>query len=113
MIYLEALSALILVLGLIGLFYYLGQRLNERVNGGASKRQVKVIERTPLGDKRALLLVRVGEQQILLGATGSTISMLSTIPLEETPAEAPVSKKEEQKPEMSKASFRKSLEAIR
>ena len=109
MIYLEALSALVLVIGLIGLFYYLGQKLNERVNGGASKRRVQVLERTPLGDKRALLLVKVGNQQMLLGATSSNISMLSPVPDEEVP----VKKKREENEEVSKVSFRKILEAIR
>lgn len=112
MIYLQAASALALVIGLIGLFYYFGQRLNERLNGGASRRYVKVIERTPLGDKRALLLVRVGQQQMLLGATSNSISMLSVIPEEEV-SNRPVPGGKAEKTEEPKASFRKLLEAIR
>ena len=106
MIYLQAASALALVIGLIGLFYYLSQRLNERVTGGASKRRVQVIERTPLGDKRTLLLVRVGQQQLLLGATSNTISMLSVVACEE-PSEKQASEKTRQKKVDSKVSFRK------
>lgn len=112
MIYLQAASALALVIGLIGLFYYLGQRLNERVTGGASKRNIQVIERTPLGDKRTLLLVRVGQQQLLLGATSSAISMLATVACAE-PSEKPASDITKGKKEDSKISFRRVLEAIR
>ncbi len=112
MIYLHAASALALVIGLIGLFYYVSQRLNQRVTGFASKRRVQVIERTPLGDKRALILVRVGKQQMLLGATSSSISMLSLVFCEETP-EKPISRTVTEKKVDSKVSFRRILEAIR
>jgi len=112
MIYLKALSALSLVIGLIGLFYYLGQRLNDRVTGGVSKRKVQVLERTPLGEKRALLLVRIGQQQLLLGATSNTISMLSEVACDE-PAENLEVEKTPQDTTHSKISFRRVLEAIR
>ena len=112
MIYLKAISALALVLGFIGLFYYLSQRLNERLTGGASKRRVQVIERTPLGDKRTLLLVQVGKQQLLLGATNNTISTLSEVVCEELPEESTSETTPDRKPG-PKVSFRKILEAIR
>ena len=112
MIYLQAVSALAIVIGLIGLLYYLGQRLNERVTGGASRRRVQVIERTPLGDKRSLLLVRVGQQQLLLGATHNSISMLSQVTCEELPEKA-VSETTRRKKPGPKVSFRRILEAIR
>jgi flagellar protein FliO/FliZ len=111
MIYLQAISALALVIGIIGLFYYLGQRINDRVIGGASKRRVQVIERTPLGDKRSLLLVRVGQQQLLLGATSNTISRLSSIEDEDSTEEPVPLEEEKQDPPTS--SFRRILEAIR
>lgn len=112
MIYLKALSALSLVIGLIGLFYYLGQRLNDRVTGGVSKRRVKVLERTPLGEKRALLLVQVGEQQLLLGSTSNTISKLSEVVCEEPVESREVAKTPKAKTH-SKISFRRVLEAMR
>ena len=112
MIYLEAVSALALVIGLIGLFYYLGQRLNERITGGASKRQIQVIERAPLGDKRTLVLIRVGRQQLLLGATNSRISMLSEVACEEH-LEKPSSESAAEENGESKISFRRILEAMR
>jgi len=112
MIYLKALSALSLVIGLIGLFYYLGRRLNDRVTGGILKRRVQVLERTPLGEKRALLLVRIGQQQLLLGATSSTISMLSEVICDE-PSESREVEETPQDKTGSKVSFRRVLEAIR
>jgi len=111
MIYLQAASALAIVIGIIGLFYYLGQRINERVLGSTSKRRVQVIERTPLGEKRSLLLIRVGHQQLLLGATNNTISMLSEI--DEEPLEEPATETKGQNEELPKKSFRRILEAIR
>jgi flagellar biosynthetic protein FliO len=112
MIYLKAISALILVLGLIGLCYYLVQRLNDRVNGGKSKRQIRVLERTPLGDKRSLLLVQVRQKQMLLGATNSTISMLADVPIDKTAPVEVLDRDNTAEPE-AKVSFRKILEAIR
>jgi len=112
MIYLEAASALALVLGLLGLFYYLAQRFNIRRSGGSSQRQIRVVERTSLGDKRSLLIVRVGQEQFLLGATSSTISMLSSIVCDSFSDTADSEEEASEKP-VSKISFRKILEAIR
>jgi len=112
MIYLQTASALALVIGLIGLFYYLARQVNNRVTGGASKRHVQVIERTPLGDKRSLLLVRVGQRHLLLGATSSTITMLSAASCPET-EEKRSPKTEEREKIDSKISFHRILEGIR
>jgi len=112
MIYFQAVSALALVLGLLGLFYYLVQRFNIGNSGGGSKRQIQVIERAPLGDKRSLLIVRVGQEQFLLGATSGTISLLSSIECESSGSAANAEVEPSDNP-VSKISFRKILEAIR
>jgi flagellar biosynthetic protein FliO len=114
MIYLQAASALALVLGLMGLLYCLVQRINNQRAGGAGRTQMQVVERLPLGEKRTLLLVRVGGEQFLLGATASRISMLSSVSaaekLQDSPAEGST---DEEDHRVSRISFRRVLEAIR
>lgn len=44
------------------------------------ERAMHLCETLPLGDRRFLALVRVGEQKFLVGAAGSSISLLAEIP---------------------------------
>ena len=44
------------------------------------ERAMQLCETLSLGDRRFLALVRVGEQKFLVGAAGSSISMLAQIP---------------------------------
>jgi flagellar biosynthetic protein FliO len=114
MIYVQAASALALVLGLMGLFYCVVQRIKNQTIGGTARNQMQVVERLPLGEKRTLLLVRVGDEQFLLGATANRISMLSSVTaaekLQESPSES-ISDQEAKR--VSRISFRRVLEAIR
>ena len=112
MIYLQSITALALVLGLIGLFYCIAQRLVNRTGGGISKRRIKVVERVAVGDKRVLLLVQVGQQQLLLGATSNNISMLSPIDQEELIEELPDAEKSDEEP-ILRPSFRRLMESFR
>ncbi|MBZ6066149.1 flagellar biosynthetic protein FliO [Aeromonas schubertii] len=70
----------------IGLIVVLGallkkSRLSQSLNGG----QMKVVATLPLGVKEKLMVVRVGEQQYLLGVTPAQVSFLSRLetPLDE------------------------------
>lgn len=54
-----------------------------RAKGIRCKRKERVMhlcETLSLGDRRFLALVKVGEQKFLLGAAGSSISLLAQIP---------------------------------
>lgn len=74
----------LLVIGLIVLLGVLLKktRLSQALNGG----QMKVVASLPLGVKEKLMVVRVGEQQFLLGVTPQQVSFLSRLetPLDET-----------------------------
>src|SRR5436305_10389037 len=52
---------------------------------GRPVRQLRVRETLALGDKRQLLIVECGERQLLIGAAGNFLTMLSELPGAETP----------------------------
>lgn len=83
--WLQVLSALALVFGLLGLFYWMAARYGSRpIRGGA--RRIEVLERRPLGDRSQLVLVQVGRETFLLGATSQSVTLLSQVDLEPQPA---------------------------
>jgi flagellar biosynthetic protein FliO len=85
--WLQVLSALALVFGLLGLFYWMAARYGSRpMHGGA--RRIEVLERRPLGDRSQLVLVQVGQDTFLLGATSQSVTLLSQVELEPRPAGA-------------------------
>ena len=81
---LQPAAAVILVLGLLGALLYALRR-----RGMASfsvlparqgtPRQMKVVERVPLGAQHALHLVRVGEKLILVATAPGSCQLLDTI----------------------------------
>lgn len=72
--------ALLVVLGLILLVYYGTTRLVKAVPAfGQSGRQIRVIETRPLGPRKALILVEVGGEYLLLSSTESQITLLKQI----------------------------------
>lgn len=85
--WLQVLSALLLVFGLLALFYWLASRYGGRAVGGGS-RKIQVLERRSLGDKAQLVLVQVGTETLLLGITPQNVSMLSQLSAEAEPAPA-------------------------
>ena len=52
---------------------------------GRPLRQLRVRETLALGDKRQLLIVECGERQLLIGAAGNFLTMLSELPAAENP----------------------------
>ncbi len=86
---LQPLLAAILVLSLLGgLLYFLRRRGMASFNGipgtgtlgrqSASDRQLKVMERVPLGPQHALHLVRVGERTILVATAPGSCQVLDS-----------------------------------
>jgi flagellar biosynthetic protein FliO len=85
--WLQVLSALALVFGLLGLFYWMAARYGSRpMRSGA--RRIEVLERRSLGDRSQLVLVQIGEDTFLLGATSQSVTLLSQVDLEPQPAGA-------------------------
>ena len=50
---------------------------------GRSVRRLRVRETLALGDKRQLLIVECGERQLLIGAAGNFLTMLTELPVAE------------------------------
>lgn len=50
---------------------------------GQSMRRLRVRETLALGDKRQLLIVECGERQLLIGAAGNFLTMLTELPVAE------------------------------
>lgn len=81
----QPVAAVILVLSLLGsLLYVLRKRgiasFSSLPSIGGSARQMKVVERVPLGAQHALHLVRVGERVILVATAPGSCQILETIP---------------------------------
>lgn len=64
---------------ILGAAYYVTRFLAGRGLKQASNKNLKVIESISLGLDKSLLLVKVGEQYLLLGSTQRNITMLSEI----------------------------------
>lgn len=70
--------ALILVLGLIVLCVWLMRRFNGLAF--VNRSPIKVLSSMPVGTRERILLVAVGEQQLLVGVTPSQIQTLHVLP---------------------------------
>ena len=80
---LQIISALALVFGLLGALYWLTNRYSGKF-GSNSNRKIRLVEKLPLGDKRSLILVEIGQQSYLVGSTPQNISMLAPLEKEES-----------------------------
>jgi flagellar biosynthetic protein FliO len=74
----KTLLSLALVLGLGLGVIWTTKRLFPRLGVNAGK-EIKVLETTGLGQRKALHLVKVGSQQLLIGSTPEHISMLTVV----------------------------------
>ena len=107
---LQTISALALVFGLLGALYWLSSRYSGRL-GGVSSRKIKIVEKLPLGDRRSLLLVEIGQQSYLVGSTAHNISMIAPLEAEAEVLDSETS--EEKSPAENGVSFKRVLEMIR
>ena len=81
---LQTFFAILLVFGLIFSLYVLAQRFGPRLAGSGRRRMVRVVEATPLGDKRNLLVIDVQGRRYLLGSTHQSITLLTDVDTQET-----------------------------
>lgn len=78
------LLALLLVLAGCWLFTrWAGTGLSGRLGVSPAQRQMKILERLPVGKDQALLAVQVGERYFLLGSSPSGCSLLCELTEEE------------------------------
>jgi len=67
---------IVIVLGVVAL--YLSKTVLPRMAHPAG-REIRVVETTYLGPRKALHLVEVGGQRLLIGSTGESITMLTSV----------------------------------
>lgn len=70
------LFGLVAVLGLLALCAWLIRRGGFAAQAGA----IKIIAQCPVGTRERVMVVQVGDQQLLLGVTPQQISLLHTLP---------------------------------
>lgn len=56
------------------------KRLQDRYKTDQTARKLRVCESTQLGDKKFVAVIQVDGQRFLIGATGTSISLLATLP---------------------------------
>ncbi|MDJ0652722.1 MAG: flagellar biosynthetic protein FliO [Xanthomonadales bacterium] len=77
----QMIIGLLVVLGLMSLMAFVARRMSLR--GPAGQSRLQILTTLPIGSKEKLLLVRCGEQDILLGVTAQSIQALSSAPVTE------------------------------
>ncbi len=77
---LQMVAALALVIGMILLVYVMATRLSRRIPVfGATKRYIRVIEVHAVAPRKALMLVEVGGEYLLLANSGEQLSFVKHI----------------------------------
>ena len=64
---------------ILGAAYYATKYLARKGLNPAKNKNLKIVETIPLGIEKSLLLVKVGEQYLLLGSTQKGITMLTAV----------------------------------
>lgn len=77
---------LLLVIGLIFLLAWLARRLQQRLPTSTGNETIQLVASRALGPRERLLLVQVGNEQVLLGLTPGSIETLHVM---EEPVELP------------------------
>ncbi|MEG1166172.1 MAG: flagellar biosynthetic protein FliO [Oscillospiraceae bacterium] len=90
-------TILLMVAVFVGAYFvskFVGKRYQPRYG---FQKNIKILETTPIGKDRALMLVKAGEKVFLLGSTHSQFSLLSELDPQaftETPEREPIIKKD-------------------
>jgi flagellar biosynthetic protein FliO len=71
-------GSVVLVIALAGAVLYLSKKVLPKVTNAAGK-EIRVVETTYLGPRKALHLVEVGNQKLLIGSTNESIATLAHV----------------------------------
>ena len=72
-------AALLIVLAMIGMTYWIVRRFFIGTTGVASTRVVKVLSRTPLAPRQQVMLIQVGRRIVVVGESAGALTTLSQI----------------------------------
>jgi flagellar biogenesis protein FliO len=70
---------LISAVAVIGVFLYLVKRFTQKMNNGDKDTNVKIVSKVPLVAKSYLFIVRVNEQDIMLGVSDKSVTNLGIV----------------------------------
>jgi flagellar biosynthetic protein FliO len=84
----KTVASLVLVVGLGVVAAYVMKRIGPRLCQIQGK-QIRIIETTALGPKKALHVVEVGQQRFLIGSTPDQVTLLSALPQTQAHAGSP------------------------
>ncbi|MCE1227836.1 MAG: flagellar biosynthetic protein FliO [Geobacteraceae bacterium] len=80
--FLQMIAALVLVVGLILLTYYLSTRLMRKIPAlKPGNQHIRVIEVRALGPRKALVLVEVAGEYLLLASSGDHLNLVKQVPM--------------------------------
>ena len=80
--FLQMIAALVLVVGLILLTYYLSTRLMRKIPVlKPGNQHIRVIEVRALGPRKALVLVEVAGEYLLLASSGDHLNLIKQVPV--------------------------------
>jgi flagellar biosynthetic protein FliO len=77
-LFVKMLGSVVLVIALAGAVLYLSKKVLPKVTNTAGK-EIRVVETTYLGPRKALHLVEVGHQKLLIGSTNESIATLAHV----------------------------------
>ena len=81
--------ALAFVLGLAWVVIWLLKKVQDRqlgtIEGGGEDRPIRFVRSMPLGQRERVALIEVGNETMLLGVTGGSITLLARWPDEKVP----------------------------
>lgn len=80
-------GSLVLVLGLLAALLWTLRRMQSGVRPGSKVKQMQVVEVMSIGPRQKMILVRVGQHEILAGVTPSQITTLGSWPSQATSLE--------------------------
>jgi len=80
--FLQMLAALFLVVGLILLTYYGATRLMRKIPAlRPGSQHIRVLEVRAMGPRKALVLIEIGGEYLLLSSTGEHLTLIKQIPM--------------------------------
>lgn len=77
-LFVKMMGSVVLVIALAGAALYVSKKVLPKVTNAAGK-EIRVVETTYLGPRKALHLVEVGNQKLLIGSTNESIATLAHV----------------------------------
>ncbi len=76
-------AALLFILGLIFLLSYIMKKIKMKNGGLLNSKFIKIISRYPLGERKYLYIVKIGEETLLLGITPQSVNYIKELNLKD------------------------------